>query len=93
MDFTNVPREYWSNNNIGGKELCITDLWIGQVGWIGSQMVKVRNSRGYSRCCKSYIKNENVALLTSNLFVTSKNETTNSPIHEFKVLHKGQRAF
>ena len=25
-----------------------------------------------------------------NLFVTSKNETTNSPIHEFKVLHKGQ---
>ena len=28
-----------------------------------------------------------------NLFVTSKNETTNSPIHEFKVLHKGQRAF
>ena len=29
----------------------------------------------------------------NNLFVTSKNETTNSPIHEFKVLHKGQRAF
>ena len=28
-----------------------------------------------------------------NLFVTSKNETTNSPIHEFKVLYKGQRAF
>ena len=28
-----------------------------------------------------------------NLFVTSKNETTNSPIHQFKVLHKGQRAF
>ena len=27
-----------------------------------------------------------------NLFVTSKNETKNSPIHEFKVLHKGQRA-
>ena len=23
-----------------------------------------------------------------NLFVTSKNETTNSPIHEFKVLQK-----
>ena len=34
------------------------------------------------------------ALLHScNLFVTSKNETTtNSPIREFKVLHKGQRA-
>ena len=29
---------------------------------------------------------------TNNLFVTSKNENTNSPIHEFKVLHKGQRA-
>ena len=28
-----------------------------------------------------------------NLFVTSKNETTNSPIHELKVLLKGQRAF
>ena len=25
--------------------------------------------------------------------MTSKNETTNSPIHEFKVLHKGPRAF
>ena len=31
--------------------------------------------------------------LLFNLFETSKNETTNSPIHEFKVLHKGQRAF
>ena len=28
-----------------------------------------------------------------NLFVTSKNETTNSPIHEFKMLHKGHGAF
>ena len=28
---------------------------------------------------------------TNDLLVTSKNETTNSPIHE--VLHKGQRAF
>ena len=28
-----------------------------------------------------------------NLFVTSKNETMNSPIHEFKVLHKDKRAF
>ena len=27
--------------------------------------------------------------LSCNLFVTSKNETMNSPIHEFKVLHKG----
>ena len=31
--------------------------------------------------------------VTNNLFVTSKNETTNSPIHEFKVLHEGQIAF
>ena len=30
------------------------------------------------------------AYMLINLFVTSKNETTNSPIHEFKVLHKGQ---
>ena len=34
-----------------------------------------------------------VTALPNNLFVTSKNGTTNSPIHEFKVLHKGQRAF
>ena len=27
------------------------------------------------------------------LFVTSKNQITNSPINEFKVLHTGQRAF
>ena len=32
-------------------------------------------------------------ILTYELFVTSKNETMKSPIHEFKVLHKGQRAF
>ena len=31
--------------------------------------------------------------LVFNLFVTSKNETTNSPIHNVKVLHKGQEAF
>ena len=30
---------------------------------------------------------------STNLFVTSKNKTTNSPIHQFKVIHKGQRAF
>ena len=34
-----------------------------------------------------------VTQMIGNLFVTSKNETTNSPIHEFKVLHKDQRAF
>ena len=33
-----------------------------------------------------------LTLLTC-LFVTSKNETTNSPIHEFKMLHNGQRVF
>ena len=36
---------------------------------------------------------ENYTVITkiefrSNLYVTSKNKTTNSPIHEFKVLHK-----
>ena len=35
----------------------------------------------------------NMQYLFCNLFVTSKNGTTNSPIYEFKVLHKGQRAF
>ena len=28
-----------------------------------------------------------------NLFMTSKNEFSNSSIHEFKVLHKSQRSF
>ena len=32
-------------------------------------------------------------LQSSNLFMTSKNEYSNSPIHEFKVLLKSQRAF
>lgn len=30
---------------------------------------------------------------TTNNLLTSKNETTNSTIHEFKVLYKGQSAF
>ena len=30
---------------------------------------------------------------TFNLFVTSKNETTNSPIHKFKLLHKARGSF
>ena len=30
-----------------------------------------------------------LVLQTFNLFVTSKNETTNYPIHEFKVLQNG----
>ena len=38
-------------------------------------------------------KSKNMHLHMYNLFVTSKNETTNSPIYEFKVLHKGQRVF
>ena len=32
--------------------------------------------------------NKNMNKHTNNLFVTSKTETTNSPIHEFKVLQK-----
>ena len=35
----------------------------------------------------------NIKISINNLFVTSKNETTDSPIHEFKVLHKGQKTF
>ena len=34
-------------------------------------------------CASYFCRTFNV---TNNLFVTSKNETTNSPIHEFKVL-------
>ena len=39
------------------------------------------------------IEHSNEKDKANNLFVTSKNKTTNSPILEFKVLHKGQRAF
>ena len=44
---------------------------------------------------ESEIQNDETLLwkLDINLFVTSKNEAMNSPIHEFKALHKGQRAF
>ena len=35
----------------------------------------------------------NCQILIKVLLLTSKNETTNTPIHEFKVLHKAQRAF
>jgi hypothetical protein len=36
----------------------------------------------------------NISWQTINLFVKSKNENTNSPIHEFKpVLHKARRVF
>ena len=52
---------------------------------------------------QSYLEKSQVFLLhcfplhrsrhTYNLFITSKNEATNSPIHEFKVLHKDQRGF
>ena len=40
--------------------------------------------------CKSH-KWLSEFICTINLFVTSKNETTNYTIHHFKVLHKGQR--
>ena len=52
------------------------------------KIVKIRKNRiHFSFFCirwRSYM---------NNLFVTSKNESTNSPIHEFRVLHKGRRAF
>ena len=35
----------------------------------------------------------NFILLLYNLFVTSKNKLSDSPIHEFKLLHMSQRAF
>ena len=34
-----------------------------------------------------------VSIISCNQFETSKNETMNFPIHQFKVLHNGQRAF
>ena len=39
--------------------------------------------------CDSKVKE----IYRTNLFVTSKNEATNSPNHEYKVMHKGLRAF
>jgi hypothetical protein len=48
----------------------------------------------FSKCAKRDRQMSNLAEKGAfNLFVTSKNETTNSPIHKFKVLHTGQRAF
>ena len=47
-----------------------------------------RQHRGYSSH-----RSTATASATGNLFVISINETTNSPIYEYKVLHKDQRAF
>ena len=47
----------------------------------------------YSYVCTFNVNNGTIQYPLFNLFVTSKNETTNSQIHEFKVLIKGQRAF
>ena len=41
----------------------------------------------------SFIREMKGYILMYNLFVTSKNETMNPPIHEFNLLHKCQRAF
>ena len=43
--------------------------------------------------CKTQLAKKVSDLHMFNLFMTSKNETTNSPIYELKVLYEGQRAF
>ena len=45
--------------------------------------------------CYKYLQRWSACVrhLLCNLFVTAKNKTTSSPIYEFKVLHKDQRAF
>ena len=48
---------------------------------VGAKRVRVKFE--YS---EEHTKFENMYDITNNLFVTSKNETMNSPIHEFKVL-------
>ena len=48
---------------------------------LGSQILNIKYSK-----FEVSADNSSVATVTNNLFVTSKNETTNSPIHEFKVL-------
>ena len=51
------------------------------------------NSRFDSIWKQSKINNGNRKFITNIMFVTSKNELSNSQILEFKVLHKSQRAF
>ena len=61
--------------------------------FIGKHVKKLMNlSQKYNLLANMLKTHEHIAQ-AYNLFVTSKNETKNSPIHEFKVLHKGQRAF
>ena len=48
------------------------------------------------QCSLNTFLKQNVMIyldVINNVFVTSKNEFSNSAIHEFKVLHKSQRAF
>ena len=47
----------------------------------------------YKKLAGLHIETQKYQNQLCNLFVTSKNETTNSPIHKFKVLHKSQGAF
>ena len=51
--------------------------------------IKFLKNNGYILAVVSQILNTIYNQVVNNLFVTSKNETMNSPIHEFKVLHKG----
>ena len=44
-------------------------------------------------CTHSLHSHKNKTKQKSNLLVTSENEITISPIHQFKVLHKSQRPF
>ena len=59
------------------------------------ELVDRRNSTQVDRPgCKGYENFDSIDKdRVNNLFVTSKNETTNSTIYKLKVLHEGQRAF
>ena len=74
----------------------LTEFYMS-VEWDILEVPAIRNVKYYTCCDEPYLDiTFNVTMRfvhITNLFVTSKNEFSNSPIHEFKVLHKSQRAF
>ena len=76
------------NSNGKIRFLVLLDVQVGN-----SRLLLYKQRYSFQNKVRSYLSRYFENLQICNLFVTSKNKFSNSPIHEFKVLHKSQRAF